>query len=235
MVVGLACAFGPGAKEDTGGTTWVPGDADSPPPAGPCPPHAGFGRLGTVRTWRTSAAYEAQNGVSATWTLTPIRFTPEGEVRLRYEGVWPGQGGESTLTFESDFRCDSEGAWQLATSQTNTWSGDGTTHHTDLTYVEPLLVMKHDLAPGDSWTTSHAYVSEHWSSTDPEPTVQEGEATLRYDVGGAAAVTVPAGTFEVLDLTSTTLGVESPPSTWETHGGVGMVRSPTAELIAVER
>jgi len=229
---GAADGGGDGGAGDGGGGDGGAGDGGAS--AGPCPSYLGLGAVGSLRHYRTTAAYEALSGASGTWTMTTVQA--DAEPVLDYASTWhDSTGGVSTTTATYRYSCDDSGASLTSYDMRSTYSGSTSfSSKMSATYTDPSRGMVPDLAPGSTWTDTWAYTATGSTSSSGAYTT-DGSGSTRYTAGSATSVTVPAGTYSVLPLTMVTTVSGGSSSTIAHMGdGVGMVASDSGELVSVE-
>lgn len=208
-------------------------DSDTDADTGPCPNYAGFGAVGRVRTWDTTAAYEA-SGASGTWSMTTR--TVGASATLDYVATWMSADGfESNATSTYTWTCDATGAALTGYTTTNSYVYNGVSYSNGLvaTYSDPDLGMIRNLVAGSTWTDTWAYALSGWSSTGPD-WADSSSGTSTNSAGTATTTTVPAGTFTTLPLTSaTTIDGSTYTSLAQYADDVGAVQTSAGELVSV--
>ncbi len=238
VLLGLACAGGkppdgdlPGGNGDgngdgNGGDDSVTDDSGGGP-GRLCPAYTGLGYEGRSWEWSYTPEFEDELGYSSTWTVQTqsvdgdrVTTRSVGEIDhpsyQRYE--W---------TILSTYRCDDDGAWFLGFSQETDYRIEGTDYwaNTTITYTEPYLVMPAGAGEGDSWTSTYAGMSTTETGSSG-PTSQDFEGGYTGSLHAHGDVTVPAGTFQVLEIR-----YDGEPSGW-VDSDAGSVQSVSSHLVA---
>ncbi len=213
------------------------GSGDGGGGGGACPDHAGFGSEGTVRRYETTASYEASSGYSGWYTMTTTRIRSNGEVELAYRDAW-NYGGGVTASGNGTYTyvCDDDGVHLVSYESEGSYTSSSYSYTwwTDTTYTNPYMVLPDGVAAGDSWSDSWVYEADGGSSTG-DPWSQSISGTTNYSAASSSAVTVPAGTFDVLAITANSvISGSSSSSTYKSNAEVGMVRSDYYELVSVD-
>lgn len=178
-----ACADVPAAKEDEEGDVTR------------CPDYSGLVD-GRSWTYELREAYAQDEGVDGTWT-SAVSLAGDGTYTIddhiayvldtgeQYEGYYTWTGF-----------CDAYGSWLSGYFVTASATGISDTSW-ELTYTEPWLSTPTGLALGVSWTADGA-----GELTMEGGNTEQVDVTRSYEVTDATTAQVPAGTYEVLEITS---------------------------------
>lgn len=216
------------------------GDSDTDtdvPIAMTCPGYTGLHGVGSTWSWETTEAWSAaNNGMTGAWDVTIETITPDtlGEsvaVAVTAVGHTDTDGVPfSTYTSHIGFRCDVEGSWLVSTvvDSTTEIAGNEYVDHNVVTYDVGERVMIPDATVGSAWTSSPS-----GNVTDTFGGSATFANTVERNVVAATTTTVPAGTFETLDVA----GVSSVDNV-EVHSLVdadaGPVADGGAQLVSVQ-
>jgi len=181
-----------GGNGDSGGNGGDTGDA------GPCAAYSGFHAAGSTWDW----AYNdeaSSNGTDGTWTTTLTTLGADGTWSTTTDGEYTFPGVDRyTSTYTSDGYCDADGVWLTHTriEYDERVSGTNYSGWSEVTYSSPYLSVPADISEGNVLhvdTTMHV-VTSTGGSTDTD-------VSYTLTVGGGSTVTVPADTFDVMELT----------------------------------
>jgi hypothetical protein len=92
-------------------------------------------------------------------------------------------------------------------------------------YDAPARVLPHGVGVGSTWNYTMTGTSMTHAGTTAPFTVE-----VEYEVDRETSVTVPAGTFTVLEITGTTVSTTSTPFKQWLDASVGAVATDNAEL-----
>lgn len=203
---------------------------DSPDPtaaASPCPAYLGPITVGARWEYATDTS---ANGVTSTGNSV-VTVKSAGESADGFTFVYSitneaqyqstQTSGTTRTTMESTYRCDDEGAHVVSSVSdlVNTANGTTTKTHSENRYTENFVMPK-DLTASSTWTTA----VRGTQTIDGKSRPVDFSYTNR--VVSADSVRVDAGTFDALEVESTTTanGASSTTSNWYAKD-VGRVKS----------
>lgn len=198
---------------------------DSEPPR-LCVDYSGFLSPQSQHAYRTPDDWAAENGTAGTWSRGITSWEEsDGVVLITVEqsGSFAVTGYESYTTLQrSSYRCDADGVWLLSTrlEYAYTYHGAAYSGWSEVSYTDPMLVLRPELTVGSSWGSTTHTVTTTSSGGAPEQ-----DLAYHFEVSGEESISVPAGEFSALKLVNTLDGSE----VW-LDADAGLVRSANMEL-----
>lgn len=199
LLLGLACAGAGG--DDTAMDTDSDAQDTGAPFVSPCPAYSGIQSPGTTWSWETTDAYFDQSEGRRRETLQVERIdgatvviSSSGSFESPYYDAYTWSGTTTYL-------CDDQGLWVVGsvTDLDFTQEGETTESHVEITYTTQPLLIPAGLQAGDSWSSVSEGV-QTYSDSNGYDTESPVVSALEYSVHAADPVTVPAGTFDVLEV-----------------------------------
>lgn len=232
LVFGLACSGVRGADSSVG-SVGVGVDSEDTPDAessGPCPAYFGLLEEGQWRSYAFNEAYSGDNGIQGGWTQTVIGVTeePSGlwiDVEAVYDYTFDEGPEDYASTAIYTFVCDDQGAWNMGYDRDYSYTEDGVLVESwsEVLYDGGWLTVPWALEPGGGWTAqANSVVTRSDGSSESNSLSQEHEVLERVELQ------VPAGSFDALELSYTSEGVEG--SYW-LHEDLGQLRNSVADLV----
>jgi hypothetical protein len=175
------------------------------PPSG-CPEYTGVDRVGAAFVWESTDTYFELTGERLRHTTTP---RPDGSGVVGAVGVFhlgeleSPDHDPSTWVGSSDYHCGSRGLRLRSTYRevTSTLDGVSTTTSVRTTYTREPLVIPLGLSAGDTWDAVAEGTRVRTDAAGQE-TESPVSSSMTYTAFEADDVTVPAGTFQVLEIRS---------------------------------
>ena len=199
-----------------------------------CPDYMGLGAVGAWREYQTTASYEAEYGISGSYT-TEVESISGAVVRARMESDYRyGDGGRALTTATYEYRCDGDGAAMTVYLAEGSYDGPSTDYawSQETDYSDPYLSVIPGIEEGTTWTDTWASSTSSWNSLSGTSS-SSATGSTSYRAGAERSVTVPAGTFTTrrFEATTTTGGASST-SAWQADRDLGQVQSDYFELVA---
>ena len=133
----------------------------------------------------------SEDAASGGWSRT-VRVDQDVVTVARVGHVVSHDGAEIGLEDVRTYLCDDEGVWWTERALQLELPDRTSIEHT--LWEIPPLMMRWDAAPGDMWTGNERYVLT--INGEPDAPLEQAYAV---ELGGAVSLTVPAGTFEVVE------------------------------------
>jgi hypothetical protein len=218
------------ADTDTDADSDTDTDTDSDPDPSKCPVYTGLRDAGRTWSWRSTAAFVAENDFSNTWTNSLVTLEPKGDhadVSVFTDGVSDIDNvDEATFETTVTMRCDIDGLWLLSTDFSYRYvvfgiEDDG---FVNTTYSSPELVWQRGATVGSSWSTP-----SEGTTTSSEDGTSSFANTMDYVVAAEVQTTVPAGTFTTLRV-EVTSSADGKTSTSFVDRDLGSVLTDVGEL-----
>jgi hypothetical protein len=234
LLAPLGCVGADGGADDTADTDAdTDADADTDTDVdfepGVCGGYAGLRAVGQTWSWRFDEEQAAEIG-AGTWTTTLTAFTT-GDTRTDFtvstDAVYAVEGfDEYTTTTTTTGYCDADGVWSLGSTGHTHYVFDGRAGEIDgtTTYDAPRLSLPAGLGPGSTWT-----VEESGTTTTTGVPDNNFSNSYDYEAGEIVSVTVPAGTYDALEVVGSTDRNQF--SFWLDYQ-VGAVATDTTELVS---
>ncbi|MCK6503935.1 hypothetical protein L6R53_11135 [Myxococcota bacterium] len=198
-----------------------------------CPDYMGLGTVGAWREYQTTASYQAEYGISGTYTME-VESISGPVVRARMDSDYRyADGGRALTAATYEYRCDDEGASMTAYRAEGSYDGPSTdyTWSQDTVYSDAYLSLVPDVEEGTTWTDTWASSTTFWTSLSGSSSSTSTGSTS-YRAGAESSVTVPAGTFSARRFeATTTTGGSSVVSAWMSERALGQVQSEYYELV----
>ncbi|MBN1336378.1 MAG: hypothetical protein JXB39_10495 [Deltaproteobacteria bacterium] len=181
-------------SSDTGPGGDADADADTDPES--CCVHSGLRNVGGTWRWAFTEDHEQATGESGSWTRTLERDGERRQVTEKGVTYDHRTGMEVCWTAVFTYVCDGGGVWIVHseteyTYESGTVAGDG---WSDTTYTDPGRVMPRWIEMGSTWTQRAG------GTIRSEASIVDFSYTTEYAVTDTGPITVPAGTFDTLEV-----------------------------------
>lgn len=201
LILSLALAACGDKDGDTGINVDTGGDGGAGDQVGPCGPWTMFWQVGAEWTWSLDPSYTKESGASGFWST-----------RVVDSEVWAGvlvYRVQENLDFDVEgwdkweeqveyrYVCDANGL-QLLQMEGIYEHEQGLNEESDwwaAEFDEPKVVVPYDISVGDTWGFSDSFELTYSNSSGTRIPLE-----LRFEAVAETTVTVPAGTFDVMQV-----------------------------------